>query len=226
MLFAVGEFFKTQSSPMLEERVSTDEAVQEQHKLVTELQASPYFRGFNPRVYPSYPGRHFDPKAFLNQVGIEKIGELVQHGLSLGQISALLDISSRVIRRWIQADSSRGAEIDEARRFAADEERATARAVLYDSKTHPDTARAKAIADHHQWTAERWDKELYGTKNVRVDATLGIGISYNFNLKGREPEAPVKKALEGTYELVDALPAARVEELLRPSLDFTEEDSA
>lgn len=201
------------------EKMPSDTAVREQHELTTAVNSSPYLRGFQPRAYSLYPERYVKPRAFLEQVGIEKIGELVQHGLSLGQISALLDVSGRVIRRWIQEDRLRVLEIEEARRFAADEERVQAKNVLYDAKLYPDTARAKAIADHHQWTAERWDKDLYGTKQVRVEANLNAQVSYSFNIGQVAPREPVRRVLEGVFEQVSELPGLES----KPSLDFSKE---
>ena len=202
---------------------TSDVATQEHHGALEALGASPYFRGFQPRAYSLWGERHRAPVAFLEQVGIEKIGEMVQHGLSLGEVAAALDISSRVMRRWLQRDRERLLEIEEARRWAADEERAQAKAVLYNHVAFPDTARAKAIADHHQWTAERWDKELYG-RSVKVDASVTTrAIGYVFNL-GPAPEPKAQAVLEGSFKKVDALPPAEDVpfEVLLPSLDFSE----
>jgi hypothetical protein len=208
---------------------ASDLATQEHHGALEALGASPYFRGFQPRAYPLWAERHRQPVAFLEQVGIEKIGEMVQHGLSLGEVAAALDVSTRVMRKWLQRDVERLREVEEARRWAADEERAQAKAVLYNHVAFPDTARAKAIADHHQWTAERWDKELYG-KSLKVDASLTTrAISYTFNLGTPETVAPKAHAvLEGSFEKIERLPEPEDVpfEVLLPSLDFSEANDA
>lgn len=215
-----------------------DGVIQKQTQLVEALQSSPYLRGFNPRHYALYDVRHYRPRDYLDGIGIEKIGELIQHGFSFGEICQLLDISVRVMRTWISANPRAWQELDEAMRFAAHEERQQAKNVLYDIRGFPDTARAKAIADLHLWTAERWNKDMYGTKQVKVESTNKNAVSYEFNInvnnKVATPEG--KAALEGIFEHVaNALPdpikevpqALTVFEIpvhMRPSLDFTQDD--
>ena len=202
-----------------------DADVQAQHKLLDALHASPYFNGFEPRAYSLYVDRHYNPVAYLEQVGIEKIAELLQHGFFQQEICALLGISTRVFTRWIAASAERMKELESARRFAADSSVMTARHVLEDASVFPDTARAKALADHHQWCAERWDKDMYGTKQLKVDATVTNGISYEFNINVR---AKAPEVLEGVYTEVAKLPLPDgalqelVEAVTRPSLDFSE----
>lgn len=210
---------------------STDAQVKEQHLQLDVLTASPYFAGFQPRAYSLYPARHYKPRQYLDEIGIEKIGEMVQHGMSLMEVSAILDVSSRVMRTWVQASKERLLELEQARAFAADEERAQAKRVLYDTRSFPDTARAKAIADFHQWTAERWNKELYG-KSVKVDGNLSVGVSYEFNIgvpRTAVPEA-VGQVLEGVFREAEKLPAPTEEEMeavrmaCAPSLDLRSDE--
>lgn len=210
---------------------STDAQVKEQHSQLDVLTASPYFAGFQPRAYSLYPARHYKPRQYLDEIGIEKIGEMVQHGMSLMEVSAILDVSSRVMRTWVQSSKERLLELEQARAFAADEERAQAKRVLYDTRGFPDTARAKAIADFHQWTAERWNKELYG-KSVKVDGNLNVGVSYEFNIGVKREAVPsaVNAALEGVFHEVDALPALQEAEMVTlevacaPSLDLRSDE--
>lgn len=209
---------------------SSDASIKKQSGLVEELRASPYFGGFQPRAYTLYSERHYRPVDYLEQVGIEKIGEMIQHDMSLMDVCSVLDVSSRVMRKWLQNNPDYMTEIEAARMFAADEERAKARRVLYDTSSFPDTPRAKAIADHHQWTAERWNKDLYGTKQVKVQADITHGVSYQFNINVAPQKIPaaVDAALEGVYEELEKLPEpdAFVQEAMvqvaLPSLDFTE----
>lgn len=211
-----------------------DAAVQQQTRLVEALQSSPYLRSFNPRAYPLYDQRHYRPRDYLDSIGIEKIGELVQHGFSLGEICQLLDISVRVARVWVTSSPKMLKEIEDARLFAADEERATAKAILYDRHGYPDTARAKAIADLHLWTAERWNKDLYGTKQVKLDATINNAVSYEFNINVNNKVATPAgaAAIEGVFrQMENALPPPDLAELTvldipidsRPSLDFSQD---
>ncbi|MGH7745310.1 MAG: hypothetical protein ACREQ5_11010, partial [Candidatus Dormibacteria bacterium] len=144
----------------------SDEAVQGQNALLETLRGEPYFRSFNPRAYPLFISRHYKPREYLEQIGVEKIGELIQHGLSLGDICKVLDVSTRVLRCWVFEEPTRIAEIQEARVFAADELVAETRRVANDCNIWPDTDRARLIVSTNQWIAERWDKDLYGTKQV------------------------------------------------------------
>lgn len=212
----------------------SDAAVQAQTRLVEALQASPYLRAFNPRHYPLYPMRHYRTRDYLDSIGVEKIGELVQHGFSLGEICQLLDISVRVMRVWVTSSPAMLKEIEDARLFAADEERAQAKAILYDVRGYPDTSRAKAIADLHLWTAERWNKDLYGTKQVKIDANVNHSVGYEFNINVNNKIATPEGAavIEGVCEALNkALPAPEpvvfdppiysAPDDQRPSLDFT-----
>ena len=215
---------------------TSDADIQQQTRLLEVLQASPYLRAFNPRHYPLYQFRHYRPRDYLDAIGVEKIGELVQHGFSLGEICQLLDISVRVMRVWVTSSPAMMKEIDDARLFAADEERAQAKAILYDTRGYPDTPRAKAIADLHLWTAERWHKDLYGTKQVKIDANINNAVSYEFNINVNNKVATPEGAavIEGVCqtiakELPPPEPVVFEAPLFippvdqRPSLDFTKD---
>lgn len=216
------------------EKHSADADIQQQTRALESLQASPYLRAFQPRAYPLYDVRHYRPREYLASIGVEKISELVQHGFSLGEICNLVDVSMYVMRKWITQTPGAMKEIEEARLFAADEERAQAKRVLYDQRAYPDTPRAKAIADFHLWTAERWNKDLYGTKQVKLDANLNVGVSYEFIIRDGNKAATPSNAqvLEGVFAEVDkALPSVEcVEPTIfdipldqRPSLDFSKD---
>lgn len=215
---------------------ASDAAVQHQTRLVEALQSSPYLRSFNPRQYPLYDVRHYRPRDYLESIGVEKIGELVQHGFSLGEICQLLDISVRVMRTWVTSSAAMMKELDDARLFAADEERAQAKAILYNTRQYPDTARAKAIADLHLWTAERWHKDLYGTKQVKIDANINNAVSYEFNINVNNKIATPEGAavLDGVFNAINKelpppepvifeAPLYIQDPADRPSLDFTKD---
>lgn len=215
---------------------TSDADIQAQTRLLDVLQASPYLRAFNPRHYPLYSVRHYRPRDYLDAIGVEKIGELVQHGFSLGEICQLLDISVRVMRVWVTSNPAMIKEIEDARLFAADEERAQAKAILYDVRGYPDTSRAKAIADLHLWTAERWHKDLYGTKQLKIDANVNNAVSYEFNInvnnKVATPEgaaviegvcAAIAKELPPPESVVFEAPLFIPPVDQRPSLDFTKD---
>lgn len=212
----------------LQERASSDADVREHHQALEQLEATPYFKSFAPRSYPLFAARHYKPQQYLEQVGIEKIGELVQHGFSLGQIAAMLDVSSRVMRRWIQGNKGYQEEISAARVFASDE---MVHENLRLAREMPDLERAKLIISTQQWTSERWSKDIYGTKQVKLDGAFSnVGVSFQINLKAPgEAKAAVKQVLEGTFHEVEQLPAPQAPEIsavveaLLPSLDFSDE---
>ena len=138
-------------------------------------------------------------------------------------------------------------EIEESLKFAAFEDVAQAEKVLYDRIAFPDTPRAKAIADLHMWKAERYNKDLFGTKQIKLDATVNNAVSYEFNInvnnKAATPQGAA--AIEGVFSRIEeALPAPAEEELqeiqqaayvdqeltvldvpeaARPSLDFSKD---
>lgn len=208
----------------------SDRAVQEQHALVEDVQATPYFKAFQPRSFPSFGQRHYKPVQYLEEIGIERIGELVQHGLSLGDICKMLDVSSRVMRKWIQGNRTYQDEITAARAFAADE---MVHENLNLARHMPDLERAKLIISTQQWTAERFSKDMYGTKQVKVEGSLGFGGGVSFQINIRSPEeakAKVHDVLEGTFTKMEALPPvaeaelALMEALGMPSLDFSSDD--
>lgn len=176
-----------------------DEAVREQHQALEEAAtASPYFRNFNPRFLSLWDRRHFAPRLYLDEVGIERIGELIHHGFSLGRICELLDISTRIMRKWIAESAVRMQEIEDARAWRASEEVDEAQTLLAE---HPDLDRAKAISDFIKWKAEKWDRELYG-KQMKVEGTINHGVSYNITLNPKKRD----EALAGVFKRVNALP--------------------
>lgn len=230
-----------EKAPQREPQRMSDDDIKEQTRLLGALAPSPYLRRFNPRHYALYEVRHYRPRAYLDSVGIEKIGELVQHGFSLGEICQLIDVSVRVMRVWLTSNGGLK-EIEDALKFTSHEDVAQAQRVLYDPIAFPDTPRAKAIADLHLWKAERYNKDMYGTKQVRLEANINNAVSYEFNInvnnKAATPEAA--KALEGVFRHIDqALPSPTpttgayetmsfeapdvVDIIDRPSLDFSKD---
>ena len=183
--------------------ISSDKHVQEQHKALEQMRASPYFRHFEPRAYDSYFDRYKFPIAFLEDVGIEKICEMVEHGWSLTKIAKALDLSVRVLRRWVANDPVYQRDMEQAERWSADEYMDKAEDVLLNAPLMPEAlTKAKALQGHCELRAKFLNKEKYGTTNVKLDATVNQGVSYVFNIL---PQPKLKEAIEGSFEEVPQL---------------------
>lgn len=173
----------------------SDEQVQHQHQHLEEVRGSPYLRFFEPRAFSAYENRYYTPKEYLNQIGIERVAELVQHGKCLDDIACILDISSRVLIRWINATPANKSVLEEAREFAGETFAYKAEKVLLEAPLISEAlTKARALAEHYRWKAERLHKEQYGTKTVKHEGNIGGGVVFNMNI-----------ALEKTQPVIDAI---------------------
>jgi hypothetical protein len=190
--------------------IPTDDQVQRQHTILDKLRASPYFRHFTPRAYNLYPQRYYKPVRYLEEVGIEKVGELLQHGLGLLDIACLLDVSSVVFRRWISSKKEYREEIQDAKLFAGEAYAYKAEKVLLDAPLIPEAiTKAKALSDHYRWAAERLHKGQYGTKVVKHEGMQGSGVVFNLNV-ALDQTRPV---VESVGAVIDQLPEPDLSQL-------------
>lgn len=188
-------------------KILKDKDTQDQMRILENVRGNQYFRGFEPRGYDTYQDRLYNPIAYLEDVGIEKIGELVQHGYSLMDISKLLSISSRVMRRWIGSSHDYLDEIESARVFSADEYAHRGLRVLEAAPAAPEEInRAGKIAEHLRWLASKYDKEMFGTNTLNLKSSHEEQVTYNFNVD-RQPIAPF---IEASAKIINKLPKPKL----------------
>lgn len=193
------------------EPITSDKDVQHQHKLLEEIRTSPYFKHFEPRSYDTYFDRYQFPIAFLEDIGIEKICELVEHGWSLMKVAKALDLSIRVVRRWIANNPVYQREFDMAERWSADQYMDKAEDVLLEAPLLSEALnKAGKLSAHYELRAKYLNKEKYGTTNVKIDATLNQGVSYVFNITPQKP----KQIIEGDYKELEHTPPPSASHLI------------
>src|SRR6478752_404274 len=89
-------------------------------KAQEEAEAQLYLRSFDPKRYSHYYRRIYEPTAYLDEVGVEKICELIEHGNGVLNVAEALDISGSTLRKWITSDNTRVAKVNLAYTFAGD----------------------------------------------------------------------------------------------------------
>lgn len=156
-----------------------------------EQQAQLYLRKFDPKVYSGFYARIYDAEAYLEQVGIEKICELVEHGNNILGIAQKLDISSRTLRRWVNSNEYRRSLVKEAQVFAGDAFAYKAEKALKDSRggSKEDVALAGKLAEHYRWMATKLDKEIYGEakKDDKKEAPqMNVHLNFGGEVKAEE----------------------------------------
>lgn len=103
----------------------------------------------------------------LDMVGIERLCDLCADGKSRGEIAAELGTSRRMLSYWLAKDEARHRMFLDAERTKADWHADEALRVLTDlppAATRDAVARAKEIANHHRWAAEKFDRRRYGNQ--------------------------------------------------------------
>lgn len=141
-----------------------------------------FFEDFNPRSYDTYWYRLQYPVDYLEQVGIEKIAELVHHGFSPSEIAKMLCISSLVLRRWTESRAEYEDEIERSKRYIGNERAYQALRVVEKSSTNPEElAKAKALSGVYMAHAQAQDKPTWG-KHQTVDQKISATMSYSIDL--------------------------------------------
>lgn len=103
----------------------------------------------------------------LDMVGIERLCELCAEGKNRGEIARELGCSRRMLSYWLAKDEARHRLFLDAERTKADFHAEEAGRVLMDLPDEPSkeqVARAKEIANHHRWIAEKFDRRRYGNQ--------------------------------------------------------------
>lgn len=103
----------------------------------------------------------------LDMIGIDRLCEMCADGKSRGEIAAELGCSRRMLSYWLAKDEARHRLFLDAERTKADWHADEALRVLVDlppAASRDETARAKEIANHHRWAAEKFDRRRYGNQ--------------------------------------------------------------
>lgn len=173
------------STPIIPNRKKMREEENEQAQL--------YLRQFEPRNYSTYYRRIFDPYAYFEQIGIDKVCELIEHGNGLLNVAKLLDVSGSTLRRWINKNETYRNQILLAHKYAGNAYAYKAEEALLAARfgTKEQIALAGKLAEHYRWMATKLDRELFGeAKNV--DANAGKPpIILNLNMGGVVDEEKV-----------------------------------
>jgi len=165
-----------------------DEKVAKQLAVLEKVKDIGYFKSFSPYHYSTYSNRLKKPFEFLEEVGIEKVTELVQHGFCITKICQLLGISVFVFRRWMQSDPYYESEIQSAEEFSADHlvykaEKAIKSA---DSESRFDITKKVELAKHYRWAASKLNKKKYGRQVEEKQINNGQQVIYNIDLGGKK----------------------------------------
>jgi hypothetical protein len=149
---------------------------------------------FDPKIYSGYIDRRARPFEYLDEVGIDKICELIEYGNGVLRVAELLGISSSVLRAWVNKDPARVQKVLLAKQFSGDTFAYKAEEVLMelkDANAHrSDVMVASKLSDHYRWMAERLDREQYG--DLRPLPSVNTPLVLNINYGGANSNEPMK----------------------------------
>lgn len=160
-------------------------------ELERKTQAQLYLREFDPKVYSTFYARVYDAEAYLEQIGIEKICELIEHGGSVFEIAERIDLSVRTLRAWIHSKPYYKKEVEDAYKFAADGFAYKAERILKNGP-YGDKVNAK-LSDHYRWLATKLDRERYGESSKQESQAARAPLSINLNFGGEVPKEKLVK---------------------------------
>lgn len=163
---------------------------------VEEEQAQLFLREFDARRYPGYYRRIYDPTTYLNEIGIDKICELVEFGNGLSNVAEAVDLSTTTLRRWISKEPSYRqkfslAYIAAGEAYAFKGEQALKSAY---GGSKEDIALAGKLAEHYRWMATKLDREKFGEVKDK-DEKKNVATIININTGGKTDE-PLLKTIE------------------------------
>lgn len=159
-------------------------------------QASFFLRSFDPKLYNTYYQRIYNPVAFFEQIGINKICELIEHGNSLLNVAEKLDISGSALRRWVKSKKEYFVLVQEAYVYAGEMFAYKAEQALKDSagRGKEAVALARALAEHYRWMASRLNKEMFGDKKEDGGVVKPpLVLNLNFGDVTQEKEVAIRK---------------------------------
>ena len=151
-----------------------------------EAQAQLYLRDFDPKRYDGYYRRLYDPTAFLDNVGIEKITELIEHGNGVLNVAEALNLSATALRKWLNHDKTRIEKVRLAHVFAGNAYAYKAERTLLEVRhgSKEEIAWAGKMADHYRWMATKLDREMFGEVKDSEKAKGSAPLVVNLNMGG------------------------------------------
>jgi transposase len=113
--------------------------------------------------------------ATLNQIGAEKVEELLEQGKSIEDVWKILKVSRAALQAWLDAPEQSGLLV-RARVRAADNLASETLAIVDGVAEEANAiAKARARVDARKWVAAKWDPARYGDqKGVNVNIDLGM----------------------------------------------------
>lgn len=164
-----------------------------------------FLRKFDPTRYSTYYRRIYDSNAYLSEIGIEKICELVEVGNNVLSLAEKLDISTGTLRRWIKSNPQHTNMFNEALVFAGEAFAYKAERVLKDAFGYEkvDAGTAAKLAEHYRWMAERLAKEQFGPPKKEQEKNDKPPLVLNLNLGGAKE--PTIKTVNKPQPLVSSI---------------------
>lgn len=147
-------------------------------------QAAFYLRDFDPKRYITYYQRIYDATAYLEDIGIHKLCELIEHGNNILMLAKKLDISGATLRRFLNSRKEYAALSREAFIYAGEMFAYKAEQVLLNAPNDKlEMSRAEKLAAHYRWMAERLAREMFGEVKEDKNANRPPAV-INLNLVG------------------------------------------
>jgi len=135
------------------------------------------------------------PEKKMDNLGIDRLIELVEENTSLAEIANICGCGVSSIRKWVNADESRKARWDNAQEISAqacDDQALQILMGISDNAEHGEIQKAVQVANHLRWRAKAKAPGLYGEKKEVLGAG-GITVVIQTGL-GKE------KVVEGVME--------------------------
>jgi len=133
----------------------------------------------------------------LDQVGSDRVEEMLERGMALSAICIELKISKKALNEWLEA-APRAALLTRARARAADQ--LAAETLTIADEAEPDQVqKAKLRTDVRRWLAGKWDPAKYG-ENKGVQVQLNIGDMHLTALKSARADTIDVVSNESTNE--------------------------
>lgn len=172
-------------------------------------QAQLYLRQFDPHNYSTYYRRIYDPYAYFEQIGIDKVCELIEHGNGLLNVAKLLDVSGSTLRRWLNKNDNYRSQVMLAHKYAGNAYAYKAEEALLSARfgTKEQISLAGKLAEHYRWMATKLDRELFGeVKNNEQNNKPPL--IFNLNMGGAKEEEKVinSKALPLVSDILKLQP--------------------